>query len=181
MPRTLNVSVETELQKSISTVYHLVEITFDGAILQFCSFGDTEWVGGAGGSTWIGKGMEVKIAKDAPGGVQSVRLELENDDTLISGYGLGSGVRNRPLRIWEGHLASPGPTDPVLRFVGVLTSAVSYTKELAVFRGRSSEAYTSHSPRFVLSRARLPLLMKDGYKMTWQGEKITFYNKRFSR
>jgi len=165
MARTLSVSMQSASSNVVTRPGYLILLSFAGLDIRYSTTGDVTWNGNA----WAGnRSVDVKSLSSDSGSVT-----FGNVDDAFAAMVLGSGVVDRPVRIWAMDGEALGDTDPVLVFDGVGDSSESDVEKVTISLVRQGSGSLSSPRRFIGKSAGFNHLIPAGTVLTVGNQKVT--------
>lgn len=168
MTRAISVTLQTEVEKRITTPGCLIEILFPSGPARFSSRGDLNVLG----QDWAGWDVTVSgLTFQGVGGSGEITMLFGNADLSISSLVLGDGAVGRAVRVWCFYGDEPIDADTWLVFAGLIKSA----KIPSALRVSMTAAARAGS---VLRLPRHYITKEDGFTLLpAKGATITFNNE----
>lgn len=173
----LPAALVTELGKTVTTPFNLVEIGFSST-LRYSTRGDVEY----NSYSWIDSGLRVRRISQQGARGRSVQIEFSNHNNAFSTLIIAQGIRERSCKIWTayGTTIDPVPSDQVtLVFDGFLVEINEISEEKVTVSAHTMTEEVVDLPRYRIAPPEVNHAPLSGTKIKWNDETIVIERGRY--
>lgn len=167
---TLTTNQESQIALAVRHPRYLLQIDIDSQTLRYASGGTVTW----DGETWARTGIIVKSLKNGKGGMEGMRLEVQDEADIMTQIAISNSFAFARVRLWEyyGTTTSVATDDPIKKFDGEVVG-VPFMAQTVVFDCATKGAVTKRIPN-------LTLTAPDVNHMPYSGQSFVIGNERYT-
>lgn len=144
---TLTANQQTEISAAVRHQRYLLQIDIDGSTLRMASGGTVTW----NSQTWSKTGLNVANLSNGKGGMETVRIEVQNQNNAFTAYAISNSFSFARVQLWEFYgTGNPALEDPVKKFDGEVVGIPSMEQKI-VFDCATKGAVTKRIPSLTLT------------------------------